>query len=65
MLMHQTCPKCFKESWSTVDRDAWNAWQDGALIQEAFPDLTASEREAIMTGYDQQCWEEIFGKEEE
>ena len=65
MSLERRCPKCSKESKFVVYRDAWYAWQSGALIQDAFPDLTASERETIMTGYDQQCWEEIFGKEEE
>jgi len=37
----------------------------GELIQVAFPNLTAPEREFILTGYTAEDWETIFGSEEE
>jgi hypothetical protein len=37
------------------------AWRDGALIQNAMPNLTADEREFIMTGTTKEEWEKIFG----
>ena len=33
----------------------------GALVQNAFPHLTADEREFILTGITPQEWEEAFG----
>ena len=39
------------------------AWQNGELIQRAMPNLTADEREFIMTGITPQEWEETFGSE--
>lgn len=36
----------------------------GALLQCAFPDLSADDREFIKTGITKEEWEEIFGKEE-
>lgn len=33
------------------------AYMDGALIQNAFPQLTAGEREFILTGITEECWE--------
>lgn len=35
-------------------------WQKGALIQEALPYLTPSEREFLMTGCTDNEWDEIF-----
>ena len=37
----------------------------GALIQVAFPNLTAPEREFILTGYTAEDWETLFGSDEE
>jgi hypothetical protein len=36
------------------------AYMDGALIQDAFPQLTAGEREFIKTGITEEAWEEMF-----
>jgi hypothetical protein len=39
------------------------AYNNGALIQNAFPHLTPDEREFIKTGITPQEWEETFGSE--
>ena len=39
------------------------AWNNGMLIQNACPDLTADEREFIMTGVTSEEWEETFSEE--
>ena len=36
------------------------AYMDGALIQNAFPQLTAGEREFIKTGITEEAWDEMF-----
>lgn len=38
-------------------------YERGALIQDAFPYLTAGEREFIMTGTTEEEWDELFGGE--
>ena len=37
-----------------------DAWQAGTLIQDAMPNLSADEREFIMTGITPEEWEELF-----
>jgi hypothetical protein len=37
-------------------------WNSGALIQEAFPELTADEREFILSGITKEEWKELFGE---
>jgi len=37
-----------------------DAWYNGELIQRAMPNLTADEREFIMTGYTSEDWNAIF-----
>ena len=39
------------------------AWQNGMLIQNACPDLTADQREFVMTGVTSEEWEETFSEE--
>tara|TARA_R100001443_G_scaffold29876_2_gene43203 strand:+ start:320 stop:547 length:228 start_codon:yes stop_codon:yes gene_type:complete len=34
-------------------------WQDGALIQNVFPDLTPDEREFIQTGITPNEWQQV------
>ena len=36
------------------------AYKNGALIQVAFPDLTADQREFILTGITKEEWDELF-----
>ena len=36
------------------------AYMDGALVQEAFPQLTPDQREFIMTGVTSEEWETMF-----
>lgn len=44
---------------------AYEAWQSGVYIQNAFPMLSADEREFIKTGITPAEWDNLFGSEEE
>jgi|TARA_R110000796_G_scaffold208909_1_gene325242 redox-regulated HSP33 family molecular chaperone len=44
-----------------VDQPQIDAWESGMLIQDAMPDLTADEREFIMTGSHENDWETLIG----
>lgn len=39
------------------------AWEEGELAQNAFPNLDASEREFVMTGITSEEWDEMFSEE--
>jgi hypothetical protein len=41
------------------------AWQEGQLIQNAFPDLSPGDREFIKTGITNAEWNDMFGMSEE
>ena len=41
----------------------FNKWYNGALIQDAFPHLTPSEREFIKCGYTEEDWRAMFPPE--
>jgi hypothetical protein len=44
-----------------VTEEQLAAWQDGMLIQNAMPNLTAGEREFIKTGVTDEEWETYLG----
>ena len=61
----KTCPGCGKASTLEVDKAGYKAWQQGTLIQRALPDLTADQREQLITGYHGKCWDVLFPDEDE
>jgi len=48
-----------------ITQEQYLAWLDGTLIQNAMPNISADEREFIMTGITPSEWEENFGASEE
>ena len=40
-------------------------WEEGALIQDVFPDLTRAQREFIMTGMTESEWQDFCDAMEE
>jgi len=46
-----------------VTEEQFQAWANGALIQNAFPGTTSDEREFIMTGLTTDEWNEEFPDE--
>ena len=43
-----------------VEPEQVKAWQNGVLIQDAMPELSAPDREFIMSGITQEEWDGIF-----
>ena len=57
------CPICHDIAEIAVnDADYWD-WKDGMLVQNAFPYLTAAERESLISGICPTCWNEMFSSE--
>jgi hypothetical protein len=44
-----------------VTQEQIDSWQNGELIQNAMPHLSADDREFLMTGCTPEEWEEAFG----
>lgn len=59
------CPFCGRGNEVEVNEaDYWN-WDDGMLAQDAFPYLSADEREMLISGICPTCWDKMFGSDEE
>ena len=47
-----------------VTQEQLDAWKRGALIQDAMPNLTADQREFIMTGITAEEWDATFSEDD-
>ena len=66
MTIYQTkCPKCGHEDAVFVRSSDVKKYEDGALIQNAFPYLNNNQRELIKTGICSPCWSKMFPSNQE
>jgi hypothetical protein len=65
MLIERVCPFSgeIKHQDIPVTQEQLDAWRSGMLIQNAMPNLSADEREFIMTGITPDVWEELFAED--
>ena len=63
-LIHvkRQCRKCHETTLYSLDQDALARWQSGELIQNAFPHLTADERELLISGTCGKCFDALFAE---
>ena len=61
MVLSCSCPICGDTKEIEVVKKDFIAWDNGALIQRAFPYLSANDRERLSTGICPKCWDEMFG----
>ena len=54
------CPICGCANFVSVNEIDYLDWQDGELVQDAFPYLSADEREMLISGICPDCWENMF-----
>lgn len=55
------CPFCGRGNEVEVNEaDYWD-WDDGMMAQDAFPYLSAAEREMLISGICPKCWDKMFG----
>ena len=48
----------------SVTQEQYESWKGGSLIQNAMAHLTPSEREFIITGLDEEEWQNMLEEEE-
>ena len=65
-VINTTCPFCGKTTPVQIRRVAdYDTWQNGTLAQDAFPYLSADEREMLISGICPTCWDNMFSLEED
>lgn len=61
VIIITTCPFFGKVTVLNVPADGFIAWQNGSLVQNAFPNLFAEDREVLISGICRDCQNNIFG----
>jgi hypothetical protein len=66
MLIERKSPVSGKTTTMEIDvtPDQLYRWRYGQLIQNAMPNLSADEREFILTGITPEEWDSVFGEED-
>lgn len=59
------CPLCGATNRVIVFDADCDRWIDGELVQNAFPYLTADERELLVSGLCFKCQNDVFGSDDE
>lgn len=65
MTITTTCPFCGRSTDVLVDEVEYGCWLEGMSIQDAMPDLSPDEREMLISGICPNCWEQMFGSDED
>ena len=58
------CDHCEYIEDILVNEADYDAWHNGVFIQDAFPYLTAGQRELMISNTCDTCWKEFFGEDE-
>jgi hypothetical protein len=62
VIVEKRCFHCGKIARLEVPKSQFDAWRSGVLAQDAFPNLSAEEREMLISGTHPECWKEMFGE---
>lgn len=54
------CRCCGQEYILNVTDDGYNAYMNGALVQDAFPCISPEDRELLISGLCENCWDKLF-----
>ena len=60
MIVEVACCICNKDHSIKVPLAGHAQWMDGELIQDALPELSSGERELLISGTCDDCWDEMF-----
>ena len=56
------CPFCRKEAEVEVPLEGFLDWRQGELVQRAFPTVSATVREFLISGICPTCQDKVFGE---
>lgn len=66
IAVYVRCPFCGNTSVVVVGKADFEKWENGACVQDAFPYLSADDRERLISGICPTCWDDMFnGMDEE
>lgn len=64
ITLNPVCRTCQTTQMIVVSESGYEAWNNGECIQNVMPELTADERELLISGICGTCFDEMFLEEE-
>lgn len=58
------CRVCKNILCLSVDEKGFDSWQNGKTIQNALPELSAEDRELLISKTCEKCWNQLFEDDE-
>ena len=65
MIIEVECRMCGKQYNLKAEKEGIQKWMNGMNIQDALPYMPAEERELLISGTCPECWDKLFGGEEQ
>ena len=59
------CPHCHNVIEFPISEERLLSWKQDTLIQNHFTELTPGQRELLISGICEECWNEMFPEEDE
>ena len=59
-VLHVTCRRCRDVKPVKLDVDMLKVWKAGMYVQDAFPALSPGERELLISGTCEPCFDRMF-----
>ena len=64
--VYKRCPMCGKEFGIEMSDEQYEKYTKGTeFIQDIFPEFTPAQREVLITGICEDCWDKLFPLEED
>jgi hypothetical protein len=65
ITVRAVCTVCDKIEYVVLDKQKYDRWVAGELIQNVWPEKTAAQREQLVSGTcSDQCWDKLFSEDE-
>ena len=65
IVENPVCVVCGNGSQVRVDWMKYQMWQGGGLIDRVFPNMSAGQRETMISGTHPYCWTQLMGEDNE
>jgi len=65
VFVRNSCFHCKKDNQIRISRSDYNRRMRGDFAQDIWPNLSIDDRELIISGTHPECWQAIFGKDED
>lgn len=59
-IIRTTCVYCLANSYIEVETEKYERWRGGEFVQHVWPEMSAGDRELLISGTHSDCFDEMF-----